>query len=77
MTHAGVQVMPELRVGVSYDRGSFLEDELTNAPLPAGTTPRDFWQEIWGFDAAFARGPVAVRGELLLDRWLTRKESLP
>jgi len=69
VAHASVQVVPELRIGASWNRGSFLQDELTNAPLPSGTSVRDYFQEIWGFEAAFARGPVAAKGELLLDRW--------
>ncbi|HEX8905090.1 MAG TPA: hypothetical protein VF771_09635, partial [Longimicrobiaceae bacterium] len=39
------------------------------APLPGGQGVRHYFQEIWGFEAAFARGPVEARGELLLDRW--------
>jgi len=67
VAHASVQVSPELRVGASYDRGGYLADEVEGAPLPSPAG--HYWQEIWGFDASFARGPVQLRGELLLDSW--------
>jgi hypothetical protein len=70
VAHVGVQVAPELRLGVSYDRGGYLRDDPSEgAPLPAGQKVSDVWQELWGFEAAFARGPVEMKGELLLDRW--------
>ncbi|HEV7587198.1 MAG TPA: adenylate/guanylate cyclase domain-containing protein [Longimicrobium sp.] len=69
VAHVGVQVMPELSVGASYDRGGYLIDAPGGAPLPAGEVIDHFFQELWGFEAAFARGPVEVRGELVLDTW--------
>ncbi len=69
IAHASVQVVPELRIGASWDRGSYLQDELGGAPLPPGEPISHYLQEIWGFEASFARGPVEARGELLLDRW--------
>jgi class 3 adenylate cyclase len=69
VAHAEVRVMPELRLGVSYDHGSYLQDQTTLNPLPPGSAVGDFAQQLWGFEAAFARGPVEARGELLLDRW--------
>ena len=68
VAHLGVRIAPELRVGVSYDVGAFLVDEPENG-VPAGRRVSDYTQEIWGFEAAFARGPVEARGEVLLDRW--------
>jgi hypothetical protein len=65
----GVQVVPELRLGVSYDRGGYLVDDPAGAPLPAGEGLDHYFQELWGFEATFARGPVEVRGELVLDVW--------
>jgi class 3 adenylate cyclase len=69
VAHVGVQVLPELSIGASYDRGGYLIDEPGGAPLPAGTGIDHYFQELWGFEAAFARGPVEVRGELILDTW--------
>ena len=67
--HVGAQVTPELRVGASYNTGSYVWDEPAGAPFPAGRDAGDYAQEIWGFEASFARGPVEARGELFLDRW--------
>jgi adenylate cyclase len=64
----GVQVAPELRVGVSYDRGPYLRAKIAGPvaePDPAGK----YDQEIWGFDAALARGPVQAHAEVFADRW--------
>ena len=69
VAHLGVQLMPELSIGASYDRGGYLIDDPGGAPLPAGAEIGDYVQELWGFEAAYARGPVEVRGELVLDRW--------
>jgi class 3 adenylate cyclase len=69
VAHLGVQVVPELRLGVSWDRGSYVTDEHAGAPLPAGEELSELKQELWGFEAAFARGPVEAKGELLLDSW--------
>lgn len=69
IAHAEVKVLPELRLGVSYDRGSYLQDQTTLNPLPAGEGVDHFKQVLWGFEGTFARGPVEARGELLLDTW--------
>ncbi|HYH79482.1 MAG TPA: adenylate/guanylate cyclase domain-containing protein [Longimicrobium sp.] len=69
VAHVEVKVSPGLRVGASYDRGSFLRDETTLSPLPAGEDVSHFLQEMWGLDASFARGPLEARGELLVDSW--------
>ncbi|HEU4558777.1 MAG TPA: adenylate/guanylate cyclase domain-containing protein [Longimicrobium sp.] len=69
IAHLGVKVLPELRVGVSYNRGSYLEDETTLSPLPAGEDVSHYKQRMWGFEASFARGPLEARGELLVDSW--------
>lgn len=69
VAHVGVQVMPELSLGASYDRGGYLIDQPGGAPLPPGADISDYFQELWGFDAAFARGPVELRGEVLYDTW--------
>lgn len=69
VAHLGVQVMPELSVGASWDRGSYLIDHPAGAPLPGGEKVSHFFQELWGLEAAFARGPVEARAELIYDTW--------
>ncbi|MFL5382634.1 MAG: adenylate/guanylate cyclase domain-containing protein [Longimicrobiaceae bacterium] len=69
VAHVGVQLLPELGVGASYDRGGYLIDHPGGAPLPAGQEVSHYFQELWGFEAAFARGPVEARAELILDTW--------
>ncbi|HET7463450.1 MAG TPA: adenylate/guanylate cyclase domain-containing protein [Longimicrobium sp.] len=69
VAHAEVKVIPELRLGVSYDRGSYLQDQTTLNPLPPGEGVDHYKQVLWGFEGTFARGPVEARGELLLDTW--------
>jgi class 3 adenylate cyclase len=69
VARAELQIVPELRVGASYDRGSYLIDHPGGAAVPAGESVSHFLQDLWGFEAAFARGPVEARGELILDTW--------
>jgi len=69
VAHLGVQLVPELSVGASYDRGGYLIDAPGGAPLPAGEAIDHFFQELWGLEAAFARGPVEARAELIRDSW--------
>jgi hypothetical protein len=54
------RVRPELHVAVSYAHGPYMDPEI-DAPRQA--------QETWGLDATFERGRVALRGELLVNRW--------
>jgi len=69
VAHAELKVLSELRVGASYDRGSYLQDETTLNPLPAGSGVDHYAQVMVGLDATYARGPVEARAELLVDRW--------
>jgi hypothetical protein len=61
--------MPELSLGASYDRGGYLIDHPGGAPLPPGEEVSHYFQELWGLEAAFARGPVEARAELIYDTW--------
>lgn len=65
---ASYAVVPELRVNAYYSRGSYL-DELRQGTLPPGAELDDFFQEILGAEAVFARGPATVRAEAFSDRW--------
>jgi class 3 adenylate cyclase len=68
VAHAGWQLSPELHLGVSLDHGPYLQDQWSG-PMAPGHTLNDYQQTLWGMEAAFARGPLEARGELLLDRW--------
>jgi adenylate cyclase len=65
---ATLQVVPELRLGLAYDRGPYIA-RIEEGPLPAGNEPHDFDQEIWNAEAVFSRGRTTLRGELFVDRW--------
>jgi hypothetical protein len=64
----------DLDVGVSFSKGPWMEPLTGGAinPRTPGADPpgfRDFDQEIVSVDLAYARGPVTVRAEAMLDRW--------
>jgi hypothetical protein len=68
---------PYLDLGFSYSRGPWME-ELTAGTIqaqpgaPAGAEPpshRDFDQEIFSVDITFARGPMMLWAEAMLDHW--------
>lgn len=73
---AAVRTRPtaEFDVGLSWSKGPWMEP-LTGGsigpPEPGGRPPgyRDFDQEIVSVDVAYARGPVTLRAEAMLDRW--------
>lgn len=68
---------PSWDVGVSYDRGPWMEETIAGTILPpAGAPPgtesagwRDFDQELFSVDVTFARGATVVSAEAMLDRW--------
>jgi class 3 adenylate cyclase/HAMP domain-containing protein len=77
IVHAGYRLRPELRLGVSYGVGGYLAPVLEDS-LPAGTTRRDFVQELWNANAAFSRGRVEAHAEVFLNRWeVPRLEETP
>lgn len=65
---AALQVVPELRMGIAYNRGPYIA-RIEEGPFPSGTELHDFDQEIWNAEAVFSRGRTTVRGEIFLDRW--------
>ena len=74
---ARTEVSPYVDLGFSYSRGPWME-ELTAGTIqplpgaPAGAEPpshRDFDQEIISVDITFARGPMMLRAEAMLDHW--------
>jgi adenylate cyclase len=68
IANLGYQVRPELRLGVSYSVGGYYEPGMEEA-LPAGTTRRDFVQELWNGNLAFSRGRVEAHAEVFVNRW--------
>jgi class 3 adenylate cyclase len=63
----GMQVVPELRLGLSYDRGPYMRRRVQD--LPADDPWYEYDQELWGAEAVLARGPLETHAELFLDRW--------
>ncbi|MDB4948399.1 MAG: cyaB [Gemmatimonadetes bacterium] len=62
------QVLPELRLGVSYDRGPYLRAKV-EGPVAYGDALGDYDQELWGAEATLASGPVETHAEVFVDRW--------
>jgi hypothetical protein len=77
MFAARTRLSPDLDVGVSYNKGPWMEEFTAGTidPLPdapAGSDPpsfKDFDQEIVSVDATFSRGSMMLRAEAMLDRW--------
>lgn len=75
-----------LDVGLSYDRGPWMEPPFAGTILPPPGSPpgtpapgwRDFDQELVAADLAFARGATMLRAEVVLDRWeMPNVEDVP
>lgn len=74
---ARVKLSASWELGASYNRGPWMEGLSSGTIVPEPGAPpgapvRTFWdydQEIVAADFAFARGPVMVRGEAMLDFW--------
>ncbi len=70
----GARMKPSasIELGASYDRGPWLEEITAGTIQPAGGMARSRWdfnQELVAADVSFARGPMMLRGEVILDRW--------
>ncbi|MBI4540556.1 MAG: HAMP domain-containing protein [Gemmatimonadetes bacterium] len=66
--HLAYQWTPELRAGISYHRGPYLEARAIGGAYPSRFI-NEYDQETVGFEVTFSRGWSEIRGELLLDRW--------
>lgn len=69
---ARARLTPSVEVGASFNRGPWLEEPLFGslvAPEPGRASFRDFDQELYSVDVAYARGPWVVRAEAMLDSW--------
>lgn len=75
----GARMKPwaSLDIGVSYNRGPWMEEIIDGTIQPPPGSPpgteapgsRDFDQELFSADIGFARGQTMVRVEAILDRW--------
>jgi hypothetical protein len=63
-----MRVSPEVSVGASYNKGPWVRSDIPNSPAP-GPYGWTYNQEMWAIDAAFARGPLVLRGEFIHDSW--------
>lgn len=61
------RVAPELQVGASYSRGSYMRPDVRDPLGPLAIPAQN--QEIAGLEASVARGHLSVHGELLFNRW--------
>lgn len=68
VANVGLQLTPELRVGASFNEGSYLDPDSVQA-LPRGKSLSDFSQTLYGVDVTFTRGLVQLRGEFMHDTW--------
>ncbi|HSJ10825.1 MAG TPA: hypothetical protein VK928_12955, partial [Longimicrobiales bacterium] len=62
----GLQVVPQLRVRVSYSTGPWLQDVVRN--LEAGRSSY-YDQRLWGAEATLHAGRTTLRGEVFHDTW--------
>ena len=64
----GVTPVQELRLGVSYTRGPYLNDDI-DSYLPPGTGWKDFDQSVFGVDFQFSSGYLEFNGQLVVSRY--------
>ena len=66
---ARTKLSPSLDVGGSYSTGPWMEEPFGGTVPPPAESYRDFDQEIVSADLSFARGPMMLRAEAMLDHW--------
>jgi hypothetical protein len=66
---ASTKLSPALDVGASYSRGPWMQEPWGGTVPPPAESFRDFDQELVSADLAYARGPMMVRAEAMLDNW--------
>ena len=69
------QLVPELQIGGSFDRGPYLDRDIEPLMRAASFDPADFVQQIIGFEFTATRALFELRGELLFDRWQLARVS--
>ncbi len=65
---AGVTLITGFRLGTSFTRGPYVNDELSTSLL-AGTDWTDHQQQIVAFDARFSRGYLEFQGEMAFSEY--------
>lgn len=68
VSHLGYRFSPELTVGVSFNYGPYSLGEIKET-LPDGYDINDYNQILWGINAVYTRGRLAVRAEWFHDTW--------
>ena len=68
---ARAKLGPSLELGMSYNRGPWMERLVVENPEPGFVPPSlyDFDQELVSADFSFAQGPMMLRGEVIRDQW--------
>lgn len=69
VAHAGLQIMPELRLGVSFDHGPYLHPDADITRFMPGYTASRYKQTLIGMEATVTRGFVELRSEVIHDAW--------
>lgn len=70
------RVVPELQLGSSYQRGAYMRPEVRDKDGQLSIKRQE--QETLAFEAAFTRGHLDLRAELLINRWeVFRATSAP
>lgn len=67
VARASYQLIPELQVGLSYSRGSYMRSRVFDAA--GAVDPGGQMQELRAVDASFRRGYLDVRAEMFFNRW--------
>ncbi|MBI4520488.1 MAG: hypothetical protein HY701_06600 [Gemmatimonadetes bacterium] len=76
--HLDYEWTAELRTGISYNQGPYLEESAVSSAANAAISINGYDQKTLGFEATFARGRTEIRSELLLDWWeVPRVDDVP
>lgn len=71
--HLGWHVNPELTLGISFNYGPYsleeIQQDLRDKYGYGSSSINDYNQIMWGFHINYARGRLALQGELILDTW--------
>ena len=73
VVNAGWQATPSLRVDGYWSRGPFPDPDAElcafDCPRADGPVPEGWDQILVGGEVSYFRGPLALRGEVFMDRW--------
>jgi hypothetical protein len=65
----GLQITPDLRTGVSFDYGPYMQEKLAFGSYPEGESADEFTQTLLGAEATYAREHLEIHGEFFYDEW--------